>query len=230
VRRTGSTLRVYEKLLLAAADLERSGKSPFSAEDLVVSAWHRDPETFGLSGYTDENGRPLYPNSNRVFAEIMGSSKPIRKQGLISKSGTKMFHLTEPGRQRAAVLRSESGDGAAAKATFSRETRHELQKILASRAVTKYQDGRLDDITFHDASSLWGISARSSGNHFRSQVANVEGVLTAAAEAAANRPIVLEHGSQEYSGDDIQGLLELHRFLLERFEPEIAVIVKRRDW
>src|SRR5687768_4031917 len=96
---------VHEKLLLAAAGLEDEGKSTFTAEDLVVAAWKLDPETFGLSGHTDESGRPAYPNSNRVFVEIMGS-KPIRKQGLLAKSGTKTFRLTETGRQRAARLRS----------------------------------------------------------------------------------------------------------------------------
>src|SRR5262245_26355120 len=97
-------LKVHEKLLLAAADLTDEGKQTFSAEDLVVAAWRRDPNTFGLAGYLDGDGRPLYPNSNRVFAEIMGS-KPIRAQGLLMKSGTKMFRLTEAGVQRAAMLR-----------------------------------------------------------------------------------------------------------------------------
>ena len=93
-------LTVHEKLLLAAADLDAEGKPRFSAEDLVVAAWRRDPEAFGLAGYPDEEtGRPRFPNSNRVFAEIMGS-KPIRKQGLLMKAGTKMFAITEAGRQR----------------------------------------------------------------------------------------------------------------------------------
>lgn len=223
-------LRVHEKLLLAAGDIEDSGKAPFSAEDLVVAAWKRDPETFGLAGYTDNAGKPLYPNSNRVFAEIMGGSKPIRKQGLLTKSGTKMFRLTELGRQRVVELRSRDLGGQGAKATFSRETKHEFQKILATRAITKYETGRIDEITFHDAASLWGISARSTGNHFRSQIANFEAVLEAAASAASQRPLLLQHGSREYTAHDIRELLDLHRLLLNRFAAEIAVIVKRRDW
>jgi hypothetical protein len=223
-------LTVHEKLLLAAVELEESGKVQFSAEDLVVAAWRRYPNTFGLSGYLDEEGRPMYPNSNRVFAEIMGS-KPIRKQGLISKSGTKTFRLTEGGRQRAAALRArkDAGRSTTVKAAFGRETLRELQKILGARAVAKYLDGRADDITFHDASSFWGISARSSSNGFSSRIADVEGVLAAATAAAARQPIVLEHGSRAYSSVDIQRLLELHRHMLEQFQSEVAVIRKRTD-
>lgn len=39
-------LTVHERLLLVAADLEKSGKRTFSAEDLVVASWKRFPDTF----------------------------------------------------------------------------------------------------------------------------------------------------------------------------------------
>ena len=170
---------VHEKLLLAAANLEDAGRQPFTAEDLVVAAWELDPETFGLAGHNDADGRPAYPNSNRVFVEIMGS-KPIRKQGLLSKAGTKKFRLTESGRQRVQELRSASnGAGnrpaADAKVSFDRDTSRKLQRLLKTRAVEKLRSGRRDDITFTDASSFWGISARSSAMAFQGRLGDVEG-------------------------------------------------------
>ena len=36
-------LRVAEKLILVAFEIEMSGKKRFSAEDLVVSAWKNSP-------------------------------------------------------------------------------------------------------------------------------------------------------------------------------------------
>ena len=89
-------LSITEKLLLSALDLEENGRCPFSAEDLVVSAWKKFPDAFGLAGYRDTNSQLCYPDSYRVFAEIMGS-KPIRKRGLLRKVGTKMYQLTEAG-------------------------------------------------------------------------------------------------------------------------------------
>src|ERR1700682_1820790 len=44
---------VPEKILLAAFQLEEEGKSPFSAEDLIVSSWKKFPKTLGLKGYAE---------------------------------------------------------------------------------------------------------------------------------------------------------------------------------
>src|SRR3989337_1721776 len=96
-------LSISEKLLLAAYSLEEDGRRPFSAEELVVSAWRKFPDAFGLAGHRDDDGRLSYPDSNRVFAEIMGS-KPIRKRGLLTKVGSKMYQLTEVGREHARLL------------------------------------------------------------------------------------------------------------------------------
>lgn len=222
---------VHDKLLLAAAKLEDDGRSPFSAEDLVVAAWQLDPETFGLPGHIDKNGRPAYPNSNRVYVEIMGS-KPIRKLGLLAKVGTKMFRLTESGRQRVLELRSKSADaetGSNGKVAFSRDTSRKLQKLLGARAVEKLSNGRKDEITFTDASSFWGISARSSAMTFQASLGDVEGTLRAAEEASADRPIRFEHGGKGYTADDIRQLVSLHQYMLETFSSELDVIRRRRD-
>jgi hypothetical protein len=228
------TLTVHEKLLLAAAGLAEDGAQTFTAEDLVVAAWRLDPETFGLSGHLDENGRPAYPNSNRVFVEIMGS-KPIRKQGLLAKAGTKTFRLTESGRQRVEALRASSaaaiGGSPApeAKVAFGRETARKLQKLLGTRAVDKMRSGRRDEITFTDAASFWGITPRSSAMAFQGRLGDVEGTLIAAENASRDRPIRFEHGGRPYTHADIEALKTLHRTMLEDFATQIAVIRQRRD-
>jgi hypothetical protein len=225
-------LTVVEKLLLAAAGLASAGKATFTAEDLVVAAWRLDPETFGLAGHLDENGRPTYPNSNRVFAEIMGS-KPIRKQGLLVKAGTKTFRLTESGRQRAQeLLAAADGNGkvpAGEKLALGRDTTRTLRKLLGSRAVQKIRSAREADVTFHDASSFWGISPRSSAMQFQGRLGEIEGVLRAARSAADQRPIRFEHGGRAYTREDIDQVIELHRSMLERFTAQLDVIRRRRD-
>src|SRR4030042_287505 len=94
---------IQNKLLVAAYALEAEGRLRFSAEDLVVIAWKMYPEAFGLAGYNDNQGRPIYPNSNRVYAEIMGS-KPLRKNGWLRKVGSKIYQLTEAGRSKARLV------------------------------------------------------------------------------------------------------------------------------
>jgi hypothetical protein len=224
-----SDLTVHEKLLLAANDLEVAGKPQFTGEDLVVAAWERDPDTFGLSGHPDDaTGKPRFPNSNRVFAEIMGS-KPLRKQGLIAKTGTKAFTLTEAGRQRASLLTGRASVNGARKVSLSRETVRDIQKLLTSRAVQKLHSEREDEITFTDASGFWGINARSSAMEFAGRTQHVESVLNAAAAHASDGPIALRHGGSQLSERDVNALLALHHEMLERFSGEIAYIKKRTD-
>jgi hypothetical protein len=220
-------LSVHEKLLLAAVRLEREGTSPFTAEDLVVAAWEDYPDTFGLAGHNDADGRPRFPNSNRVFAEIMGS-KPIRKQGLLEKKGTKLFRVTEAGRQRAANLGGRE-TGISKKAVFGRETQREFRRLVRSRALEKHDDDRDDDITFNDAAGFWGISARSSAMEYQGRMGQVVGVLQAALDATRDGPLVLQHGGQPFGHRDVEELAAFHAELQVKFASEIDVILRRRD-
>ena len=129
-----NTLTVSDKLLIASFKLEQKGKSPFSAEDLVVSAWKNFPDTFGLRGYRDNNGKLNYPDSNRVFAEIMGS-KPIRKKGYLMKVGTKTYKLTESGREYAKFLHKQVDKPAPEKAALPREIETQLKLLFDSRGI-----------------------------------------------------------------------------------------------
>lgn len=126
-------LSVSDKLLVAACRLEE--RVPlFSAEDLVVAAWEYYPDTFGLRGHPSSSGKALYPDSNRVFAEIMGS-KPLRARGLLEKTGSKTYRLTGAGRQRARTLAAIPVTNSAVRATWDRRMLDEFRKLRVSRAA-----------------------------------------------------------------------------------------------
>lgn len=84
---TPDRLTIPEKLLVAALEV-RKRSATFTAEDLIVEAWHLYPDTFGLSGYADK-----YPDSNRVLTSIMGT-KGMRGKGWLRKVGEKQYRLT----------------------------------------------------------------------------------------------------------------------------------------
>jgi hypothetical protein len=220
-------LSVPDKLVLAAFDLEERGKRPFSAEDLVVEAWRKYPDAFGLSGHADQDGKPIYPDSNRVFAEIMGS-KPIRKRGLLRKVGRKMYQLTEAGREYARVA-ARQGVGEVVKATVAREVKVELVRLLSSRAVEKARAGRFDDITFFDACTFWAISPGSSAMDLDGKIGNLQGIFKAVEESAQNKVLSLEHGGLLLRPDDLRLLRELHTDLMKRFGEELEIIHRRTD-
>ena len=153
-------ISIADKLLLAALEIEKN-KKRFSAEDLVVMAWKHFPRDFGLQGYLDDSGNPIYPNSNRIYAEIMGS-KPLRKQGLLRKVGNKIYELTEAGRSKAQQISSIQINGSPSKLALAREIVEQIIKLFESKTVQKYRSGEKDQISFFDACGFWGITPRSN--------------------------------------------------------------------
>jgi len=219
---------VADKLLLAAYELEKSGRKPFSAEDLVVTAWKMFPDVFGLSGYRGEDGRLSFPDSNRVLAEVMGS-KPIRKRGLLIKVGTKMYELTEAGHEQARRIQESGASSAAPKAALGRDTEEKLKRLLESKAVEKVFNNRVQDLTFYDACSFWGITPMSSAIQFQGQKAKLESIVASARSVLHGDSATLGHRGYLFGSQDLDKLLEVHKLLLRRFQPEIDVILQRKD-
>jgi len=228
-------MTVADKLLLAAGHLDASGKSSFSAEDLVVAAWKRFPRDFGLRGHNGPDGLPLYPDSNRVFAEIMGS-KPIRKKGYLIKVGEKIYSLTVSGRETVRALNrqkeiaSESGmQEAGGKASLSRSVLAKLERLLRSRAVERVQTGEVDRLTFHDACVFWGITARSTSIELEGALADTESVIEHAQTAVEGGASELRTGSTDLSDLTINLLNRTHEILQSKFGLDLLTIRQRTD-
>jgi hypothetical protein len=218
-----STLTKSERLLLAAVDMDRRGLRPFSAEDLVVEAWRKYPDAFGLAGY------PQYPDSNRIYAEIMGS-KPLRGRGWIVKVQEKRYQLTEAGRLAAAGLDVLDHGGPAARADLNRGQTQLLSRLMSSRAVDKVRSGRTDNVVFSDACAFWGISPRSDAKTLAARLETVQGVVAAASQALdEGGAIRVGRGGAQANRDEIQLLSNTHDFLLRRYTSELDHIRSRTD-
>ena len=225
----GTTLRISEKLLLAAYRLEENGKRPFSAEDLTVAAWENFPDAFGLAGYRGRDGKLLYPDSERVTKKII-STTPIRKQGLLKKVGRRVYQLTEGGRDQARLLlRRGQIKSRVEKIALSRETVSALKKLFSSKVMDKFKNNLITEITFSDACSFWGISPRSSAVELEGEIANFEKIVQTAKEAAKNKKVTFEHSGDAFGESDLDVLLQVHRELLRKFQNELSVIQQRTD-
>lgn len=219
---------VQDKLVLAAYHLESEGRSPFTAEDMVVAAWQKYPDTFGLAGYKTKKETLMYPDSNRVFAEIMGS-KPVRKRGLLAKVGRKMYKLTEAGNHHAMLLLNRTDNIALKKSGLSRDILYQVERLLKSKAVCKFGAEQTNEITFFDVCGFYGISPRSSAIELEGQVANFLGIVAAAKNAAGQQTVTLEHGGKGFDTRQIENLFRVHQFLQEKFKEEMDIIKKRID-
>ena len=222
--RSNST--VADRLLIVAHRISGDQCIPFSAEQLVISAWQEYPESFGLRGFLNEEGYPEYPDSNRVFAEIMGS-KPLRKRGLLEKIADKTYRLTESGRQRASVLIDQRAQDVPHR-SLSRNLQEDISRLLRSRASTKDGSGQISRITFFDVCSFWGISPRSSAMHLEVRLAHIKETLHRVKEYIKSGTISLDRHN-EATASDIDRLIKLHFELQEMFAKELSIIRQRTD-
>lgn len=96
--RDGTTVR--EGILLALASL---GDGPVAIPALVVRAWEREPERFGLAGYADR-----HPDAGKVQAKLCGRDG-IVERGWCTRTATSELTLTPKGRRHAASLAAAKG-------------------------------------------------------------------------------------------------------------------------
>jgi hypothetical protein len=156
-------------------------------------------------------------------------SKPIRKRGLLAKVGSKMYQLTEAGRDQARVLSKRSNGSRVEKAALARETEQEIKRLFASRAVEKIKNNRAKELTFYDACDFWRISPRSSAIELEGRLANFERMVGSARKVVTTNTASFEHGGRTFGRADLDRLLSVHAELQQRFQEVLRIIRKRTD-
>lgn len=215
---------VPEKILLAAFQLEETGQSPFSAEALIVAAWQKYPNSFGLKGFADQ-----YPDSNKVLTSIMGE-KGLARKGWLAKMGQKLYSLTRDGKQ--VVRRLQQGDTApppsptAPPSALTRDQEKNLQALFASTAWHKFREGRKSELTFADACRFWGITESMPSNVLDTRLEQMRVDLTGVEMRLSQGNVVLSDG-RSVSVEEIGSLLDTHAFLEGRFSRHLNLLRTR---
>jgi hypothetical protein len=211
---------IPDKLLVAAAKLHQEGKDQFSAEELVVMSWKMFPDAFGLKGFQ-------HPDSNRVFAEIMGS-KPIRKRGYLEKIGTKLYRLTDLGKSTSVVLSADDTSGTR-KIGSDRKSTVWIRKLLTNNAVIKFGGDREGDITFSDACSFLSITPGSSAIELEGRIRNITGLIGLLEQEMSKGDTVFVHGGKPITREDWTAISSTLELVLEKFSKQFDTIRKRTD-
>ena len=219
---------VDDKLLIAALSLNPEG---FYIEDLVVAAWSSFPDTFGLKGHVGDDGKPLYPDSNRVAAAIMGKSPPLRKKGHLEKIGQRLYMLTPSGVEYAKFIQGVKKKEQVRRSSMPRDIQKHFMRFYNSRAMLKSKTNDQGSVTFFDACMFWGVSAGSSAVELEGKFSNLESVLNSVEEFVGDDKIVfdLRRGSAEITKSDVAAVRDLHLDMKKIFTDEIAVISLRTD-
>ena len=212
---------VPEKILIAAAQLDEAGQSPFSAEALVVASWQKFPKTFGLKGYSDQ-----YPDSNKILTSIMGE-KGLARRGWLAKMGQKLYSLTRDGRQVVRrLLQEEDSPQQPAPSKLTREQEKFLLALLNSPAAEKHQQGLKLELTFADACRFWNISESVRGEALDARMDKLRAGLAEAERIIGPGGADLSNG-RNVSADDLRLLHRVDDYLMERFSRHLTLLRNR---
>lgn len=219
-------MTTVEKILLAAHALENNGRSPFSAEELVVKAWENDKSLFGLQGYSEQ-----HPDSNRILSNIMGN-KGLKGRGWIEKVGEKLYKLTASGTSIAKSLADSAQSPASRASTVDRKQIAIILRMLESPAFKKKNEQGEQDILFREACKFWGISSYSNASTVSMQFRVNRDVLADFEKAVANSAsgrLVLPGMKDEIDKEKVSSLIKTNEFLKTKFFDEIENLLKRKD-
>ncbi len=109
------------------------------------------------------------------------------------------------------------------KATLERPIQEALKRLLASKAVEKFKNGRSSEITFYDACAFWGISPSSSAIELSGQLSNFNRIVQAAQDSMQDRQVTFGHGGYAFGPDALWVLQEVHAHLQETFSGELIL-------
>ena len=216
---------VPEKILLAAENLEKQGQSPFSAEALIVAAWQRFPNTFGLKGFAEK-----HPDSNKILSSIMGE-KGLARRGWLVKMGQKLYALTREGRGVIRRLMHEDDKPpvhahSSRGVNVSRDQDKLLQALFQSSGLQKFQEGRKLEWTFADACRFWGITENMQGDVLDSRLDHVRANLADIERNLAGGSATLSDG-RSVSADEIAMLYDVHNQMHTRFSRHLTLLRSR---
>jgi hypothetical protein len=150
------TLR--QQVLLAALDCSDGDlRKTFTAEDLLLSAWKRDPLAWGLRGHERE-----HPDSEMIYKELDRVSVGGRNVrgglvgiGLLEKVRQRTFRLTPKGLAEASAV---TGADPASSAKAQRVVADAVATVLSHPVFREWLKNPATPKHFRDAGHFWGIA------------------------------------------------------------------------
>jgi len=217
-----SAFTASEKILVAAEHLDKQGRSPFSAAQLIIAAWRQFPDTFGLRGYVHQ-----HPDANKVLSSIMGE-KGLARRGWLLKVGKKEYALTREGRRVLARLLQREEPAPAATIRLGRDKERLLVRLMDSAALSKMEEGHKRELTAADAWSFWEVTQDMRGTAVEDCLQAIETFLVDLERDLAEADLELPGGRIVTAGD-VRVLANVHRHMADRFSRHLNLLRHRPD-
>ena len=216
-----------QQVLLAAlecsgADLERA----FTAEDLLLAAWRRDPLAWGLRGHerTHPDSERIYKELDRVSVRGRNVRGGLVALGLLEKVRQRTYRLTPAGLASAsAVAGAEPGTGEKAERALA----DAVTEIISHPVFRAWITDPAAPKHFREAGYFWGIAPGTPPSAIRSRIGHVDKTLEAALsllDDLGTDEISARHGQALYERRDIQRAMEFQAILKGRFAKDLAAL------
>jgi hypothetical protein len=216
---TKESLSIKDKVLLGALRCSNGNTDqPFTAEQLIVTAWEMDKSAFGLRAFEEK-----FPDSNRLYTNTDGKDGLVAR-GFLVKAGERMFRLSLAGLAAAIALRPENADD---QVKLERELAAKVNKIVSHPVFRDWLKDPSKPTRFHGAGHFWGIAPGTPPRVVRDRLKQVEITLNAALDYMNQRgtdQIFEERGKSLCDRSDIERSLEFHNVLKKRFAKELRIL------
>src|SRR6185312_677689 len=149
MKRTSIDLK--RQLLLAAVDCSGGDtEKTFTFEELLVAAWKRDNQSWGLRGFES-----AYPDSERIHRELDSrgkASKGLVELGWVDKVRARVYRLTLKGLTETSRAKPENP---VIREKIRRESEEEIRRVLEHTTFQQWLADATKPKRFRDAGAFW---------------------------------------------------------------------------
>lgn len=199
-------------------------RAEITFEQLLVEAWSRNHQAWGLRGFESE-----YPDSERLHRELdsRGAGQGgLVGQGLLEKVRPRVYRLTPKGLHLAAD--EVSAEGSEIRERVDRRLEAEVTQLLSSTAFRKWLRNPAEPRSFREAGQFWRVAPGTPPKVIDERLAGVSSVLATArdvlAKAGSDAALRGRGGGLLFTNEDLERCEEFHQVLLERFASDLKVL------
>lgn len=225
--RKSGRVSLRQQVLLAAVECSGGDLNEvFTAEDLLLAAWRRDPMAWGLRGHENE-----HPDSEKIYVELDRVSMHGRNVrgglaglGLLEKVHQRTYRLTTAG---LAAASEGAGASPSVRGKAERVLADAIDRILSHQV---FQDWLRDPSlpkNFRDAGHFWGVAAGTPPGAIRSRILDIDQTLVSAGsllDKTSNDAVASRHGDILFERGDVSRAAEFQATLKQRFKRELSTL------
>lgn len=227
VQEAPTRVSLKQQVLLAALDCSGGDlQKTFTAEDLLLSAWKRDPLAWGLRGHEQE-----HPDSEKIYTELDRASVKgsnvrggLAGLGLFEKVRQRTYRLTPAGLTAASQI---AGADSSAKGKAERALADAVARVLSHPVFREWIKDPLMPKYFRDAGHFWGVAPGTPPSVIRTRIGAVDKTLETARSLLESKGvdgIAAQHGRALFDRNDIIRAYEFQKMLKTRFAKDLATL------